>query len=127
MRPRNQRSPRTVRGSMTRSMIVVTAAKRYAARKTNTYGRSMSVPTSRRRNPIASTIPLALAAEEALEEAARRLADAAPAEERARHGSRELRVGAHVGPADRPARAERDGEPAAGVHQHGPRLRLAED
>src|SRR5439155_993431 len=95
--------------------------------KTNTYGRSMSVPTSRRRNPIASTIPLALAAEEALEEAARRLADAAPAEERARHGSRELRVGAHVGPADRPARAERDGEPAAGVHQHGPRLRLAED
>src|SRR2546427_44554 len=87
----------------------------------------MSVPTSRRRNPIASTIPLALAAEETLEEAARRLADAAPAEEGARYGGRERRVGAHVGPADRPAGAERDGEPPTGVHQHGPRLRLAED
>src|SRR6266550_3338234 len=118
MRPRNQRSPRTVRGSMTRSMRVV--------RKANTYGRSMSVPRSRRRTPIASTVPLALAAEEALEEVAGRLAGPAPAEERARHGGREGRVGAHVGPADRPAGAERDGEPPARIDQHGPRLRLAE-
>src|SRR5437899_1083394 len=50
----------------------VTAAQRYTARKTNTYGRSMSVPRSRRRIPIASTLPLVLAPEEALEEAAAR-------------------------------------------------------
>src|SRR2546428_622702 len=92
----------------------------------NTYGRSTSVPRSRRRTPIASTVPLALAAEETLEEVAAGLAAPAPAEERARHGGREGRVGAHVGPADRPAGAERDGEPPARIDQHGPRLRLAE-
>src|SRR5256712_13517840 len=92
----------------------------------NTYGRSTSVPRSRWRTPIASTVPLALAAEETLEEVAGRLAGPAPAEERARHGGREGRVGAHVGPADRPAGAERDGEPPARIDQHGPRLRLAE-
>src|SRR2546428_10413630 len=92
----------------------------------NTYGRSTSVPRSRRRTPIASTVPLALAAEETLEEVAGRLAGPAPAEERARHGGREGRIRAHVGPADRPAGAERDGEPPARIDQDGPRLRLAE-
>src|SRR5256712_3251602 len=92
----------------------------------NTYGRSTSVPRSRWRTPIASTVPLALATEEALEEVAGRLAGPAPAEQRARHGGREGRVGGHVGAADRPAGAERDGEPPARIDQHGPRLRRAE-
>src|SRR5260370_12317518 len=91
----------------------------------NTYGRSTSVPRSRWRTPIASTVPLALATEEALEEVAGRLAGPAPAEERARHGGREGWVGAHVGPGDRSAGAERYGEPPARIDQHGPRLRLA--
>src|SRR5262249_26218335 len=81
----------------------------------------------RRGNPIPSTVPLALAAEEALEELACRLAGLAAAEEPARHGGREGRVGAHLRPADRPADTERGGEPPARADQHGPRLRLAED
>src|SRR5437870_13602325 len=86
----------------------------------------MSVPSSRRGNSIASTPLFALAAEEAVDQVARGLAQVTAAEERARHGGREGRVGRDLRVAHGSAGAERDGEPVARVDQHRTRLRLAE-
>src|SRR5581483_9348296 len=109
----------TVNAAVFRQPIFVTAASRYQARKTNTYGRSMTVPTTRWRTVIGST--LVPRREETFQQIAGRLAEPRLAEETPRDGGRERWIRRHARVAQGATRMKRNHELPARVDQHRPR------